>query len=75
MIANSTSCLSPNGALGSANGTKISSLSSCLAISQHEPSVFINYSTINSTSIKTGNLYTSGDSLFLSECGVASELG
>lgn len=75
VVANSTSCLSPNGPLGSANGTKAMPLSSCLAVSNGEPSVFINYSSTNSTSIRSGNLYTSGDSLFLSECGIASELG
>jgi hypothetical protein len=75
VVANSTSCLGPNGPLGSANGTKVMPLSSCLAVSNGEPSVFINYSSTNSTSIMSGNLYTSGDSLFLSECGIASELG
>jgi hypothetical protein len=75
IVANSTSCLSPNGALGTANGTKITPLSSCLALSNSEPSIFINYSSTNSTVIKSGKLYTSGDDLFLSECGVASELG
>ncbi len=75
IIANSTSCLSPNGPLGSSNGTKITPIASCLAVSAHEPSVFINYSSTNSTAIKAGNLYTKGDALFLSECGIASELG
>ena len=75
IIANSTSCLGPDGALGSSNGTKITPLPECLAVSAHEPSIFINYNMTNSTSIRSGNLYTSGDALFLSECGVASELG
>jgi hypothetical protein len=75
IIANSTSCLSPNGPLGSSNGTKITPIASCLAVSGHEPSVFINYSGTNFTAIKAGNLYTRGDALFLSECGIASELG
>jgi hypothetical protein len=75
VVANSTSCLSPNGALGSSNGTKVTPISNCLAISKTEPSVFINYSLANSTVIRSQDLYTSGDSLFLSECGIASELG
>ncbi len=75
IIANSTSCLAPNGPLGSANGTKVIPISSCLAISHSEPSIFINYSDTNSTAVRSGNLYTSGDALFLSECGISSELG
>jgi hypothetical protein len=75
IIANSTSCLAPNGTLGASNGTKVVPISNCLAVSSNEPSVFINYSSTNATSIRAGNLYTQGDALFLSECGVASELG
>lgn len=75
VIANSTSCLKPNGPLGSSNGTSVEPISSCLNVSSHEPSVFINYSRANTTSIRGDSLYTSGDALFLSECGIASELG
>ncbi|MDE1865600.1 MAG: hypothetical protein KGH94_03120 [Candidatus Micrarchaeota archaeon] len=75
IMANATSCLTPNGPLGSANGTIVLPMSRCLAISANEPSVFINYSGTNSTIIRSGNLYTQGDALFLSECGIASELG
>lgn len=75
IIANSTSCLSPNGPLGKSNGTTVTPIASCLAVSNHEPSVFINYSDLNLTSVKAGNLYTQGDALFLSECGIAPELG
>jgi len=75
IIANSTSCLAPSGALGASNGTRVIPISSCLAASRSEPSIFINYSSVNSTSIRSGNLYTSGDALFLSECGISSELG
>lgn len=76
VIANSTSCLSQSGPLGSTNnGTKVTQIADCLAVSGHEPSIFINYSATNSTTIRAGNLYTRGDALFLSECGIASELG
>jgi len=75
VIANSTSCLTSNGALGKANGTMVVPIKTCLAISDSEPAVFVNYSETNSTVIKDNKLYTSGDVLFLSECGIASELG
>lgn len=75
IIANSTSCLTPNGALGSSNGTNVVPIQKCLSTSSSEPSVFINYSSVNSTVIRSGNLYTSGDALFLTECGISSELG
>lgn len=75
IIANSTSCLSPKGSLGSSNGTVVVPMASCLAVSTHEPSIFINYSSSNSTSVRAGNLYTQGDALFLSECGIAPEFG
>jgi hypothetical protein len=75
IIANSTSCLAPIGVLGASNGTRVIPISECLATSSHEPSVFINYSATNSTVVRAGNLYTSGDALFLSECGISSELG
>jgi flagellar basal body-associated protein FliL len=75
IIANSTSCLGPNGSLGASNGTKVTPIANCIAVSHQEPSIFINYSNTNSTAIRSGNLYTQGDALFLSECGIASELG
>lgn len=76
IVANRTSCLSPKGSLGTANGTVITPLASCLAVSTHEPSIFINYSTAgNSTAIKSDVLTTTGDGLFLTECGISSEIG
>lgn len=75
VIANSTSCLAPAGSLGHSNGTRVVPISSCIAISKTEPSVFLNYSIVNSTTVRDGNLYTQGDGLFLQECGIAAELG
>ena len=75
VIANSTSCLLTVN-LGSPDySIKNLTTAQCLAISANEPSIFINYSEVNSTVIKGTSLYTSGDDMFLNECGIASELG
>jgi hypothetical protein len=72
-IVNQTRCLYVAG-LGNSNGTE-TSLGSCLNMSGSEPTIYINYSRANMTTIKPRYLYTSGDSLFLNECGIATELG
>ena len=72
-MVNQTDCTYVSG-LGTGNGTE-TSISSCLNMSSPEPTIYINYSLVNTTSIKPRYLYTSGDRLFLSECGIATELG
>lgn len=46
----------------------------CRTMSAQYPRILINYSNTNSTSITPDALYVSGDLLFLSECGVASQI-
>ena len=72
-IINQTRCTYVSG-LGASNGTE-TSLGSCLNMSGSEPTIYINYSRVNVTTIRSRYLYTSGDRLFLSECGLATELG
>jgi hypothetical protein len=75
-VINSTSCLVPNAALGSATGAVNENISNCMSRINSEPSIYINYSASgNLTRIKGTSLYTSGDATFLSECGIAQELG
>jgi hypothetical protein len=72
-IINQTKCTYVAG-LGKSNGTE-TSLDACFNMSASEPTIYINYSLTNVTTVKPNYLYTSGDKLFLSECGVATELG
>ena len=75
-VINSTSCIVPNAALGSATGAVNESIATCMSRINSEPSIYINYSaSSNVTRIKGTSLYTSGDATFLSECGIAQELG
>ncbi len=74
-VINNTLCVAPNGALGKSNGTINMSASKCLSSINNQPSIFINYSATNKTTISGTTLYTSGDYNFLRECGIASELG
>lgn len=57
----------------SENGTTTTT-ARCLAMSAEYPRIIINYSTTNNTSITPDVLYVSGDTRFLSECGIASEI-
>lgn len=75
-VVNATSCTYAKNGLGATNGANYttSSLSYCLNMSKNEPTIFLNYSSTNVTTIQPKFLYTSGNAMFLSECGVASEL-
>lgn len=66
VIANSTSCLNWN--------STVVPISQCTAKAAGEPSIYINYSNTNSSVITPTSLRLSGDSRFLSQCGVAAEL-
>ena len=74
-VLNSTSCTYLDG-LGSAakayNTT--ASVAQCMNFSYTHPSIFINYSSANRTIIKPDSLYVEGDSGFLAECGISSEI-
>jgi len=48
--------------------------SNCASMSKKVPSIFINYSATNFTSITPTALRLSGDASFLEKCGVASEI-
>lgn len=74
-IVNQTSCIRTNG-LGVTGGNYINTtLQNCLNTSSTEPSIYINYSSVNTTIIRPEYLYFAGNLLFLRECGVAPEMG
>ena len=74
-VMNQTSCTYKSGGLGSTITNYTNTTPSvCLALSTGLPRIFINYSATNSTVIKPHDLYVSGTSSFLNECGIASEI-
>jgi hypothetical protein len=73
-IMNQTSCVYEHGIGGAVGNYTYNSPGNCINTSKSEPSIFINYSVVNSTVIKPTVLYISGDAQFLSLCGVASEI-
>jgi hypothetical protein len=73
-VVNQTTCIRSNGLGGAGTNYTTTSVQSCLATTSTEPTLYINYSTHNTTIIRPDYLYVSGDALFLRECGVASEI-
>lgn len=74
-VMNSTSCVySSNGLGGTIKNYTYTSTSNCLNFSKGVPSIFLNYSLENSTYVSGSNLYVSGDTQFMQECGIAYEL-
>lgn len=71
---NQTSCVFENGVGGTVQNYTYNSIGSCLAVSSTEPSIFLNYSGVNSTAITPRSLRIYGDTGFLTMCGIASEL-
>ena len=53
---------------------KNASIQNCLNFSAGNPSIFINYSSTNTTIIKPNTLYFMGNAEFLGECGIAYEI-
>ncbi len=72
---NQTTCVFENGIGGVVKNYTYNSISNCIATSKAEPSIFLNYSSVNNTVITPSTLYISGDAGFLAMCGIASELG
>jgi hypothetical protein len=73
-ILNSTSCTYLQHLGNSTANALTSQPSSCLNQSLAQPSIFINYSNTNGTTITSGRLYFHGTALYLSECPIAYEL-
>ncbi len=73
-VINQTECVFENGVGGTVGNYTFNSIGNCINASKTEPSIFINYSSVNSTVIKPKALYMSGDARFLGLCGLASEI-
>lgn len=73
-VINQTECAFENGVGGTVGNYTFNSISNCVNASRTEPSIFINYSDVNTTIVKPTSLYIYGDTQFLSLCGVATEI-
>ncbi len=75
-LINQTSCTYPKGGLGSPNvSLENTSVQNCLNESSSGPSVFLNYSSSNSTRITAEKMYIYGNAGYMSECPIASDFG
>ncbi len=73
-VINSTNCLYTEH-LGLIGATYLNATPrSCINMSKSTPSIFINYSSTNKTTITQKALYISGTIGFLTQCGVATEI-
>lgn len=73
--ANSTCLYSSSGLGHPISGISTQSASKCLSVANSEPSVFLNYSSTNSTRITLSHLYISGNADYMAKCPIAQELG
>lgn len=75
-LVNQTSCIYPKGGLGSPNvSLENTSVQNCLNESSSGPSIFLNYSSSNSTRITADRMYIYGNTGYMSECPIASDFG
>jgi len=73
-VLNQSECFTNSQNLGVASNYTQMPASECINMSNSMPSIFINYSTRNSTIITGEKLIIIGDAIFLRECGVAAAL-
>lgn len=71
----STECVYNPGTIGEVNSTyTTTSASNCLNFSRSMPSMFFEYSAVNSTLITPTRLYVNGDERFMGMCGLAYQM-
>ncbi|MEM0149879.1 MAG: hypothetical protein QXW10_03225 [Candidatus Micrarchaeaceae archaeon] len=73
-VLNQSACFSSASALGAASNATQKPIGECLNISKSMPSIFINYSANNITTIEGSKLIMQGNAKFLKECGIAPAL-
>jgi len=61
--------------LGYPINTSQQSVAKCLAVANSEPSVFLNFSDANSTTVTLLHLYVSGNAQYMARCPIAPDLG
>jgi flagellar basal body-associated protein FliL len=73
LIAQNGTCTYQQG-LGTA-APNIANASYCISLADNEPSVFLNYSSANHTSISASRLFAYGNAAYMSACPISVELG
>ncbi len=74
-VMNQTTCYySPSG-LGHAINISTVPASTCLGYAKSEPSIYLNFSSTNSTVITPYHLYVDGNAAYMQKCGIAVDLG
>jgi hypothetical protein len=75
-IMNKTTCYYSASGLGhQISGVSTKPASACLNASKAEPSIYLNYSSVNSTRITPYHLYVDGNAAYMQTCGIATDLG
>lgn len=71
--ANAT-CTYSNTGLGGTISLSTSNSTYCLGVARSEPSLFINYSTYNSTKITASSMYVYGNGRYMASCPIEVEM-
>lgn len=73
-VFNDTACTYPVGGLGHTVTLATNTIQNCINMTRSEPTIFLNYSSMNSTSITPYKLYIGGDTQYMAECPIAVDL-
>ncbi len=74
-VLNNTACTYLKNGLGHLiKNYSYSNITTCLNIIKTQPTIFINYSQVNKTIIKSNAIYVLGNQNFLKECGIADQI-
>lgn len=73
--ANATCTYSPSGLGHAISNITTQSAIKCIAVARSEPSLFLNFSSYNSTTITPIHMYAGGNAGYMSACPIASDLG
>ena len=74
-LLNQTKCTFSTSGLGHSVNVTTVNASVCIGLANSEPSIFLNYSSVNYTRISPSHLYVGGNPAYLSSCPVAAEFG
>ncbi len=73
-LLNQTNCTYSSTGLGKPVSIAVVSASRCISVAKSEPSLFLNYSSQNSTVITPYHLYISGNGAYMASCPIDAEL-
>ncbi|MDE1874248.1 MAG: hypothetical protein KGI04_03990 [Candidatus Micrarchaeota archaeon] len=73
-VLNGTGCTYPIGGLGHTVSLATNTTANCLNMTRSEPTLILNYSAVNRTSITPYRLYIGGDAAYMAQCPIAVDL-